>query len=149
MIYRKAEKNDIAKIVDLRVSLLVEEAVFEPTNIEDDLREYFSNELNKSTIVMLAEDNGKIVSTSSVIFQQFPPTFNNKQGLRAYVNNVYTVPEYRRKGISTMLLNKLVKEVKARNISYIWLWATEEGVHLYKKYGFNEIKAFSTMGYYI
>ena len=149
MIYRKATTEDINSIIEMRVSLLIEEAAAMPTSIERELTTYFLAELNKTIIVMLAEENGKIVATSSVVFQQYPPSFSNKQGMRAYVTNVYTIPAYRRKGINTILLEKLIEEVKARDISYVWLWATEQGKRLYKKFGFNELTTFATMDYSI
>ncbi len=147
MVYKKATVEDIDSIIDMRVKLLIEEAAATPTNITTELREYFLTQLNKTIVVMLAEENGKAVATSSVVFQQYPPSFSNKQGMRAYVTNVYTLPEYRRKGINTALLDKLVEEVKSRNISYIWLWATEQGKQLYKKYGFKDLTTFATMDY--
>ena len=149
MIYRKATKEDIDNIIEMRINLLTEEAAAMPINIETELKGYFVAELDKTIVVMLAEENGKLVATSSVIFQQYPPSFSNIQGMRAYVTNVYTVPEYRRKGINTILLNKLVDEVKARDISYIWLWATEQGKQLYKKFGFQDLTTFATMDYSI
>lgn len=149
MIYRKANQDDIEQIVELRVKLLVEEGKTQPIDIKEELRAYFRTALENTIIVMLAEDNGKVVATSSVIFQQYPPAFNNKQGMRAYVTNVYTEPAYRRQGINTRLLDELVEEVKKRNISYIWLWSTEQGTPLYRKYGFKELTTFATMDYTI
>ena len=147
MIYRKATEKDIDSIVEMRINLLIEEAATIPTDIRAELKEYFSIEINKTIVVMLAEEKDKIVATSSVIFQKYPPSFSNKEGMRAYITNVYTMPEYRRQGISTKLLDELIEEVEKRGISYVWLWATEQGNHLYKKYGFEELKAFSTMDY--
>lgn len=149
MIYRKATTEDIDKIIELRIKLLIEEAASTPSDIRVELREYFLAELNHSIVVMLAEYNDKVIATSSVVFQQYPPSFSNKHGLRAYITNVYTIPEYRRKGINTILLDKLVEEIRARNVSYIWLWATEQGTHLYTKYGFKKLTTFSTMDYSI
>ncbi len=149
MVYRKATKDDIEKIVDLRIKLLVEEGKTNPIDIWEEIRNYFETELDHTVVVMIAEDNQKAVATSSVIFQKYPPAFNNTQGMRAYVTNVYTEPNYRRQGINTKLLDKLVEEVKKRGISYIWLWSTEQGTPLYKKYGFQDLTTFSTMDYSI
>ncbi len=149
MIYRKATEEDIESIIDMRINLLIEEAATTPTDIKTELKDYFTTELNKTIVVMLAEENGNVVATSSVIFQQYPPSFSLKKGMRAYITNVYTMPEYRRKGISTILLDKLVEEVESQDINYIWLWSTKQGTHFYKKYGFKGLTAFDTMDYYI
>lgn len=149
MIYKQASIKDIDEIINLRVKLLIEEGISLQTDIKQELIQYFNDELNKTIIVMVAEENSKLIATSSVIFQKYPPSFSNKQGMRAYIANVYTLPEYRRKGINTVLLDKLIEKVKDHNISYVWLWATEEGKKLYKKYGFDDLKTFTTMDYSI
>ena len=53
---------------------------------------------------------------------------------KAYIMNMYTVPEYRRRGIAYQTLDKLVKEAKERGISAISLEATDMGRPLYEKY---------------
>ncbi len=50
--------------------------------------------------------------------------------------NMYTAPEYRRKGIAYRMLDLLVKEAQGKGISQISLEATEAGRLLYEKYGF-------------
>lgn len=50
--------------------------------------------------------------------------------------NMYTNPEYRRKGIAYRVLDMLVKEAKDRGITAISLEATAMGRPLYEKYGF-------------
>lgn len=147
MIYRKAEKEDIEQVMALRLKLLIEEGATVPKCIDAEMRQYFTEELNQNLIVMVAEDEGKMIATSSVIFQKYPPSFSNPRGIRAYITNVYTEPEYRRQGISTVLLDQLFEVVKAEGLNYVWLWATEQGIPLYEKYGFKELKDFVTMDY--
>ena len=50
--------------------------------------------------------------------------------------NMYTKPEYRRKGIAYKTLDLLVAESKQRGIDAVSLEATDMGKPLYKKYGF-------------
>mgnify|MGYP003391121235 FL=1 len=64
------------------------------------------------------------------------PTFHNPTGEKAYIMNMYTLPEYRRQGIAYKTLDLLVAEAKKRNIKMISLEATEQGKPLYDKYGF-------------
>ncbi len=82
MLY-KSDESDIEKIVEFRIKLLVEEAAYPQNNIEEEVREYFKSELNKSLVIMLAEKDGITVATSSVIYQKYPPSFSNRKGLRA------------------------------------------------------------------
>ena len=50
--------------------------------------------------------------------------------------NMYTHPEYRRKGIALHTLDLLVSEARQRGITSISLEATDTGKPLYEKYGF-------------
>ena len=50
--------------------------------------------------------------------------------------NMYTKPEYRRKGIARKLLSLLVDEAQHKNITAICFEATEMGLPLYEAFGF-------------
>ncbi len=147
MIFRKATLEDIEQISALRIALLIEEAASEETDITTELQEYFRGAMSENMIVTVAEEKGEVVATSAVIFQKYPPSFANKLGMRAYITNVYTKPEYRRQGISSRLMDLLVEEAKTRGVRHVWLWATEQGVPMYKKYGFEDLQNFTTMIY--
>jgi len=54
--------------------------------------------------------------------------------------NVYTFPEYRKKGIAKKLIEEIIKEAKLFGVDRIDLKATEAGYNLYKKIGFREDK---------
>lgn len=64
------------------------------------------------------------------------PTYHNPSGRKAYIMNMYTRPEYRRRGIAYHTLDLLVKEIRRRGITSISLEATDMGRPLYEKYGF-------------
>ncbi len=151
MEFRKANTNDIAKIVDLRLKLLKEEGAFIETkaDVEKLLFEYYEKELNKTITVNVAEQEGEIVSMSGLIFQQYPPSFKNPTGLKAHISSVYTVPAFRRKGLATKLLDTIVEQVKQNGVKDIWLLATKQGVPLYEKYGFEKNSPSKNMTYTI
>lgn len=50
--------------------------------------------------------------------------------------NMYTAPEYRRRGIAFRTLDLLIKDVKELGVIQIALEATDMGRPLYEKYGF-------------
>lgn len=64
------------------------------------------------------------------------PTVNNRSGNKAYIMNMYTHPDYRRRGVALKALDLLVQEAKRRGVTAISLEATEIGRPLYEKYGF-------------
>ena len=57
------------------------------------------------------------------------------------VLNVFTYPEYRKKGVATELLKRLIDEAGKQNLSYIELSASEAGRPLYEKLGFKELQS--------
>ena len=54
--------------------------------------------------------------------------------------NMYTHPDYRRRGIAYKMLDILVNEAKSKGINAISLEATEMGRPVYEKYGFVQMK---------
>jgi GNAT superfamily N-acetyltransferase len=51
---------------------------------------------------------------------------------------MYTIPEARRQGISSMILSQLLTEAKAMGISKVALHTSKDGEILYRKFGFAE-----------
>ena len=68
------------------------------------------------------------------------PTYHNASGKKAYIMNMYTHPDYRRRKIAFKMLDLLVEEAKSREIKQISLEATDKGKLLYKKYGFIQME---------
>jgi GNAT superfamily N-acetyltransferase len=144
VIYRRANVNDVETLVEYRVRFL-NELYNHPENDETKilrkkLREYFSRTIpSKEFIAWLAECNGKIVGTGGMVVWQLPSRYGGLESGRAgYVLNFYTVPETRRKGICTHLLNELIKEAKSLGIRYLHLHASKDGISIYRKAGFVE-----------
>ena len=55
--------------------------------------------------------------------------------------NVYTKPEYRKKGYAKKLMNMMLEDAKAENVSIIELKATEDGYSLYRSVGVDDVVA--------
>lgn len=68
------------------------------------------------------------------------PTYHNPTGKKAYIMNMYTRLEYRRKGIAYKTLDLLISEAEKKGITNITLEATQMGRPLYEKYGFINLK---------
>ena len=63
-------------------------------------------------------------------------TFSHPTGRRAHLMNVYTKPDYRRKGISKKMVEMIIDEAKENGVTEISLDATEMGRTLYETLGF-------------
>ena len=99
--------------------------------------EYYAKSLGDRThCAYLVFDKDRFVGAGGVSFYRVMPTYHNPTGWKAYIMNMYTYPEYRRKGIALHMLDLLVKEARQAGIGFISLEATEMGRPLYEKYGF-------------
>jgi GNAT superfamily N-acetyltransferase len=115
--------------------------------IKEHLSYYFKESMqNETLIVWLAEDEQKqIISTSALVIVQKVPQTWNLSGKESYIFNMYTLPSWRRKGIGSALLEKLLEESKARGIKHIDLHATDLGRAVYEKYGFKPNKHYMNL----
>lgn len=139
MVYRVATMDDIEILAELRKKQLIDEGCTPNVNMDDELIHFFQAKMKDQSLVeWVAEDNNEIVATGAIIFFEFPPSFSNKSGMRGYIANMYTAPEYRGRGIAVSMLDKLVEEAKKRNVAGLWLIASKMGRPVYLKYGFEE-----------
>ena len=139
--YKKATIEDINELVRTRIIVL--RAVNKLSDdvdmsvVEKESYEYYKRALETGEhITYLVYDNGTFIGAGGVSFYQVMPTYHNTTGKKAYIMNMYTAPEYRRKEIAIHTLDLLVKDAREQGASQITLEATEMGRSLYEKYGF-------------
>ncbi|MBD3191693.1 MAG: GNAT family N-acetyltransferase [Candidatus Heimdallarchaeota archaeon] len=141
--YRAANLEDIDLLVNLRIEFLYEALALPKETpakaLRKSLKNYFQRKMpKKEFIAWLAFNNDECIATSGLSFYDVPPVFSNPSGKKAYIMNMYTRPPWRRKGIGTELLKRLLEEIKTRRIKVVVLHATEMGKTLYEKFGFRE-----------
>lgn len=123
----------------MRKTQLIDEGISPDIDIDAELYHFFMTKLeDQSLIQLLMIDQDEIVASGAILIFEFPPTYTNKSGKKAYVTNMYTRNEYRGKGIATRLLTMLVDETKLLGISKMWLGASKFGSPVYKRFGFDE-----------
>lgn len=145
LIYKKAVPDDLEILTETRVAVLrAANQLSDDTNMTDvemKSREYYQTALQDDAhVAYLVFDGDKFVGAGGVSFFQVMPTYHNPTGRKAYIMNMYTRPEYRRKGIALKTLDLLVAEARMRGITSISLEATNMGRPLYEKYGFISMK---------
>lgn len=142
MRFTTATIEDINELTKMRIAYIsdAEHSIEEKDEqiILKKLPEYFLKHLGQDLIVFVAKEVNEIVATAFLLIIEKPCNLNFINGRIGNVLNVYTVPQYRRKGISTHLMNDLIKYARELEIDLIELKATNEGYPLYKKLGFCE-----------
>ncbi len=146
MEYRIATVDDIDILVKSRIEVLrAANKLDEQTDmseVEEQSRKYYEKALcNGAHLAVLVTDNGKVVGTGGVSYYEVMPTYHNPSGTKAYIMNMYTRPEYRRRGIAYKTLDILVRNAIGRRTGQITLEATDMGRPLYVKYGFTQMES--------
>lgn len=145
LFFKKAGIDDLEILMKLRIEVLraaikLNDSV-DMSEVYDESYKYYKNCFNNDEhVAYIVYDNDKVAGCGGVSFFKVMPTYHNISGEKAYIMNMYTRPEYRRKGIAIKTLDLLVSEAKKRNISAISLEATDMGRPLYVKYGFTNMK---------
>ena len=135
--YRLATINDIDTLINMRLAQLKEEGAEESCDLKPYLKKYYLENLNNGTFVSyLAIDNNEVIATSGMSFASKPPYYTCKSGKIGLLSSMYTLPNYRRKGIAKKLLNMVIGEAKNKECGVIHVTASVKGVLLYESYGF-------------
>jgi GNAT superfamily N-acetyltransferase len=88
-----------------------------------------------SYIGWLVEEEGHLLAGAGVWFMEWPPHILDDAPLRGYLLNFYVAPEARGRGIATALINAAISECKLRQVRVAVLHASEMGIALYRKMG--------------
>ncbi len=140
--YGIATKEDIEQLIQLRIAYMIDDfgcvTDEEREAMEKQLPDYFSRKLGTELIAFIAVDEGLIVSVAYLHIIEMPANSILLNGLYGDVLSVYTMPEYRGKGLCTRLMKNLVDYGKNFGLGRINLKATEDGYPIYKKIGFEE-----------
>jgi len=141
--FRIATVNDSNILSEHRVKFLNEVYNInyhpEEEHLKTELIDYFSKSISNNTVIAwLAEYENKVISTSTLVIWNAPFSYSGlgKNGKRGYILNMYTLLPFRKKGIASTLLKKLILEAKNNNLEFVNLHATNDGIGVYKKIGF-------------
>ena len=86
----------------------------------------------------LACDNGRVVAGGAVVISSWPAHAYDLECRRATILNVYTEPEYRRRGIARQIMETMIAWCKQERFARVSLHASEHGRPLYESLGFED-----------
>ena len=115
--YRKLTGNELDTFIKMRINQLREEGAKEDIDLYPALKGYYTRHMADGTFVAwLALDGDKIIGTSGMSFVEKPPYFGCPSGKIGLLSSMFTDKDYRRKGIASELLKRVVDE--ARNYGF-------------------------------
>ena len=141
--YRNANQKDIDLLIDYRLKLLeVSKSDDHYSEFVVRISEYFTKAFTENSCdVVLAEYNDTAVGVGLIYYFNSVPSRFNMTGNNGYITSMYTDEEFRRKGIASTILVKLLELAKERNCGAVHLYTDSEDAHsIYKKNGFIESK---------
>ena len=137
---REATANDIPEI--LRQRRRMYEDMHYPDLIALDSMASLSSTYLKTAMAngsfraWLAADGDRIVAGGAVIISPWPAHPYDLECRRATILNVYTDPEFRRRGIARQLMQTIIAWCKREGFARVTLHASDDGRHLYESLGF-------------
>lgn len=144
LVYRKADLNDLELLTETRVIVLRA-----ANRLSDDTdmsvvgtasKAYYQQALSEgSHTAFLVFDGEKIIGTGGISYYNIMPTYHEPTGKRAYIMNMYTAPNYRRRGIAARMVRMLLEDAKEHGVSMVGLEATDMGRPLYESCGFEPL----------
>ena len=141
MAVRLATPDDLDQLVELRLQLF---ACFPQAlgTIDDEImrtvsKAFFTRAFEQGDCQSwVAVADQQIVAQGSLVLFQRPPFPGNLSGREAYLLNMYTLPDYRRRGYSKAILQQAMAWAREQGLGRIWLHASEDGQPLYEAAGF-------------
>jgi GNAT superfamily N-acetyltransferase len=140
---RKVGPDDVATLTEHRLNYLAglqgEREETYKSQLRTALEDYFRKSMaDGSFYAVMAEYENEPVAFGGMIVKKIPGDFNKASYTEGEILNMYTVPEARRKGISTLILTRLLNDAEKAGISKVSLHTSKEGERLYRKFGFKE-----------
>jgi GNAT superfamily N-acetyltransferase len=86
---------------------------------------------------MAQTDGGRIVSGGGIAIVPWPGSPDFPTARRGWILNIYTEPEFRRRGIARQIIETIVGWCRAEGFAYVSLHASKDGRALYETLDFH------------
>ncbi len=137
---REATADDIPEILEQRKRMYIDMGRDEPkalATMVSTSREFLTQAIPAGFFrSWLASTNDRIVAGGAVLIVPWPSHTYDGECRRATILNVYTYPEYRRRGIARKLMQHMIEWCRNEGLAMVYLHASEDGRPLYESLGF-------------
>ena len=144
MNFRFVKPEDAELLAQLRINMRRERETAPPPENEEAFLQanihFFKEALSGGSYIgIIAEENGSPAGTGGFCLHIHPPSYSVPNGKTACLLNMYTVPEFRGRGVAGHILGALVDEARKYGCCKIFLNASHMGKPLYQKFGFSDV----------
>jgi GNAT superfamily N-acetyltransferase len=138
--YRNATVEDIVFLVESRLNFI--HAIKTDVDYEllkGNIHHYFEKGFKEKQFdIVLAEHDNSIIGTGIIFYYDSVPSIFNPWGKNSYITSMFVDENYRRCGIATTILDKLIQIAKVKGYHVFILNESEMGRPVYEKYGFHD-----------
>ena len=139
MLIREITPADVETIARMRVQML-DEVTDEPLpwQLEGSVRRFVWKRMQDRTCLgVVAEEDGKVIADAVIYLFETMPDEVNVRGLTAMLYNVYTLPEYRGRGIMAQMLPEVIRLAREAGAVELKMTAEKKAIPLYERMGFH------------
>ena len=139
MLIREITPADVEIIARMRVQMLDEVTDDSlPTELEASVRRFVWRHMQDNTCLgVVAEDEGRVIADAVIYLFETMPDEVNVRGLTAMLYNVYTLPEYRGRGIMAQMLPEVIRLAREAGAVELKMTAEKKAIPLYERMGFH------------
>ena len=136
--YCRADISNLDELVEQRIRFMQDARPdVDAESLRESNRAYYAEAIPTGECVyFLVSANGRTVGGGGFALRRYAPGYMLRDGVSAYIFNIFVEPEYRRRGIAREIVSRLMDEARQRGIARLDLHATEAGRPLYEKLGF-------------
>ena len=136
---REISNKDIPQLVNMRLRML-DETTDEtlPEGLDKQIRRFIRHHMEDGTCRgVVAEHNGKVIADAVIYLFDTMPDEINILGRSAMLYNVYTLPEFRGRGIMAKMLPEVIRLAKEAGAVELKMTAAPKAIPLYERMGFH------------
>lgn len=147
MKIRLAEAKDIDQLIRMRWDFTFEDKEYQATekvnfeSFKSECRDFLASAVNSDLwSIWVAEVEEKIVAHIYIEIIQKVPRPGRITNPFAFMTNVYTIKDFRNKGIGSKLISAINQWAKEKKYEFIIVWPSEDSIDYYKRNGYVHCK---------
>lgn len=139
MEIRKAEIKDLNLVIKMKMDMFTEvgSVALLQDNAEEKIYEKYRNLYQTEKLChYLVYENDHVIACGGAVIKEDIPFCFFKTPMYGYIIDVYCIPEKRRNGYSSKVMEELIGWLQNKGVHNIKLKPSATGRHLYEKLGF-------------